>query len=140
YKDYFSSILCSDVNDCSRLGVKGSFNKRKGCHMMKTWRELEEDQPLATKILTNSIKKHRISNAYLIQGDRGTGKKSLAKLLAMTLFCESSDGLEPCQSCPVCQRVDSGNHPDVHWIEPDGNSIKNDQIKLLRKEFAYTGY
>src|SRR5699024_4175792 len=44
------------------------------------------------------------------------------------------------QSCPVCQRVDSGNHPDVHWIEPDGNSIKNDQIKLLRKEFAYTGY
>src|SRR5699024_4346911 len=61
-------------------------------------------------------------------------------LLAMTLFCESSDGLEPCQSCPVCQRVDSGNHPDVHWIEPDGNSIKNDQIKLLRKEFAYTGY
>src|SRR5690625_1432859 len=101
---------------------------------MQTWSELGELQPLATRILMNSIKKSRISHAYLIQGGRGTGKKSLAKLLAMTLFCESPEGLEPCHRCNICQRIDSGNHPDVHWIEPDGNSIKNDQIKLLRKE------
>lgn len=107
---------------------------------MQTWQELGEIQPLATKIMTNSIEKNRISHAYVIQGARGTGKKSLAKLLAKTLFCVSMNDLEPCQSCPACKRIDSGNHPDVHWVEPEGNSIKNDQIKLLRQEFAYTGY
>src|SRR5690625_2225660 len=33
----------------------------------------------------------------------------------------------------------SGNHPDVHWIEPEGRTIRNEQIDLLRKEFVYTG-
>lgn len=107
---------------------------------MKTWQELMEHQPLAARMLTNSIRKERISHAYVIQGERGTGKQSLAVLLAMTLFCTSRNGVEPCQKCPVCHRIKTRNHPDVHWLEPDGKSIKNEQIKTLRKEFAYTGY
>lgn len=107
---------------------------------MQTWQELMEHQPLAARMLTNSIKKNRISHAYVIQGERGTGRKELATLLAMTLFCTSRKEIEPCQECPVCHRIKTGNHPDVHWLEPDGNSIKNEQIKTLRREFAYTGY
>lgn len=107
---------------------------------MQTWSELSKTQPLAAQILTNSIEKNRVSHAYILHGSRGTGKKSLAELFTKTLFCESPTGHEPCQQCDKCERIDSGNHPDVHWMEPEGNSIKNDQIKELRKEFSFTGF
>lgn len=106
---------------------------------MQTWSALSEVQPLASQIMMNSFQKNRVSHAYLIQGSRGTGKKMLANLIAMTLFCQERNGMEPCQNCHMCKRIVSRNHPDVHWIEPEGSSIKNEQIDLLRKEFVYTG-
>lgn len=106
---------------------------------MKTWSTVLERQPLAGKIITNSLKKERISHAYLLQGGRGTGKKAIALLLAKGLFCRGKQGIEPCQSCNTCKRIESGNHPDVHWIRPDGRSIKNEQIDHLQKEFTYSG-
>ncbi|WP_164215622.1 DNA polymerase III subunit delta' [Virgibacillus sp. YIM 98842] len=106
---------------------------------MKTWSEVAEVQPLAGRIITNSIKKGRVSHAYLIQGERGTGKEAIASLIAKGLFCTDKDGLEPCHTCQMCKRIDSGNHPDVHWIVPDGQSIKIEQIKNLQKEFTYSG-
>ncbi|HLQ97053.1 MAG TPA: DNA polymerase III subunit delta' [Candidatus Dormibacteraeota bacterium] len=106
---------------------------------MKTWSEVAKIQPLASKILTNSMEKKRVSHAYLIQGERGTGKKTIALLLAKGLLCENRQGIEPCQVCNVCKRIESRNHPDVHWIEPDGRSIKTEQIEELQKEFTYSG-
>lgn len=106
---------------------------------MKTWSEVAEVQPLAGRIITNSIKKDRISHAYLIQGERGTGKEAIAALIAKGLFCTDKEGLEPCHFCNMCKRIESGNHPDVHWVVPDGRSIKMEQIKNLQKEFTYTG-
>lgn len=102
------------------------------------WASLEKAQPIASKILMNSIKKNRIAHAYLIQGLRGTGKTEIATLLTQTLFCPERNGLEPCGTCNVCKRVSSRNHPDVHWIEKDGQSIKNEQVDYLRKEFSYS--
>lgn len=104
---------------------------------MKTWLELTEVQPLVSRIMVNSVKKERISHAYLIQGLRGTGKRALAILFSKTLFCQNKNGLEPCHKCDVCKRISSKNHPDIYWIEPDGRSIKNDQIDSLRREFSY---
>ncbi|WP_106495627.1 DNA polymerase III subunit delta' [Lentibacillus sp. Marseille-P4043] len=106
---------------------------------MKTWAEIMEIQPLAGKIITNSMKKDRISHAYLIHGERGTGKEAIALQLAKSLFCVHKDGVEPCQTCHACKRIESGNHPDVHWIEPEGQSIKKEQIDNLQKEFMYSG-
>lgn len=105
---------------------------------MMNWASLEKAQPVARKILTNSVKKDRIAHAYLIQGLRGTGKKEIATLLTRTIFCPNKNDIEPCGVCQVCQRVESRNHPDVHWIEKEGQSIKNEQIDYLRKEFAYS--
>ena len=105
---------------------------------MLTWSKLKKVQPVTSKILMNSFQKNRLSHAYLIQGQRGTGKKQIATLIAMTIFCTDKDGIEPCQSCHMCKRILSKNHPDVHWVEPDGQSIKKEQIDLLRKEFVYT--
>ncbi|ASK61730.1 DNA polymerase III subunit delta' [Virgibacillus phasianinus] len=106
---------------------------------MKTWSEIADIQPLASKIMTNSIQKNRISHAYLIHGERGTGKEAIARLLAKVLFCENRIDVNPCGNCLACKRIDSGNHPDVHWIEPDGLSIKKEQIDQLQKEFKYSG-
>lgn len=106
---------------------------------MKTWSEVAEVQPLASKIIMNSIKKGRISHAYLLQGERGTGKEAIGLLIAKGLFCEHKVGVEPCNECTNCKRIDSHNHPDVHWIEPDGASIKKEQVENLQKEFAYSG-
>lgn len=104
---------------------------------MNTWLALSDVQPLVSKIMMNSIKKNRISHAYLIQGLRGAGKKQLATLFIKTLFCQSKIDFNPCNECYICQRIDSKNHPDIYWLEPDGQSIKNEQIDMLRKEFSY---
>jgi len=106
---------------------------------METWERVSEKQPVASKILRNSLQKDRISHAYLLQGGRGTGKKSLATLFAKTLFCTNKVGISPCETCHVCKRISSHNHPDVHWIEPDGQSIKIEQVRQLQAEFTYSG-
>lgn len=106
---------------------------------MKSWEQLREVQPLAGKIMMNSFLKNRVSHAYLIQGTRGTGKKTFATMIAMTIFCPNVNNVEPCQSCHTCKRILSGNHPDVHWIEPEGKSIKTEQIRTLQHEFGYRG-
>lgn len=106
---------------------------------MHGWTEFAEIQPLASEIIANSVKKERLSHAYLIQGERGTGKKTFATLLAMTLFCKNREEANPCQTCDTCRRIGSRNHPDVHWIVPDGTTIRNEQIDRLRKEFAFSG-
>ncbi|MGP4077951.1 DNA polymerase III subunit delta' [Halobacillus sp. K22] len=106
---------------------------------MQTWTEMKEIQPLAAQMLMNSFHKNRISHAYLFQGNRGTGKREMSILFAKSIFCKYREGAVPCQACRDCNRVDSGNHPDLHWIEPDGQSIKKEQILHLQKEFTYTG-
>src|SRR5699024_11049523 len=106
---------------------------------MKSWKELSKEQPIATKMLQQMLKRQRVAHAYLIQGDPGTAKDVIGSLLAKSLLCQQMKDGEPCQTCHDCQRIDSGNHPDVHWIHPDGASIKKDQIAHLQKEFTYTG-
>ena len=106
---------------------------------MRTWPSMAELQPNVTKMLMNSIKKDRISHAYLFQGSRGTGKMEMSLLFAKSFFCSYRDGVEPCHSCRDCNRIESGNHPDVHVIQPEGQSIKKEQILHLQKEFTYTG-
>lgn len=106
---------------------------------MKTWLEVEHHQEMASKILTNSIRKGRISHAYLIQGARNTGKQAIAELFAKTMLCLNRVNLDPCHTCKNCKRIDSRNHPDILWVEPEGQSIKNEQINRLKYEVNYSG-
>ncbi|WP_416148099.1 DNA polymerase III subunit delta' [Salipaludibacillus sp. HK11] len=107
--------------------------------MMTNWEKLENTQPTIVKMLTNSLAKDRLAHAYVFEGGRGTRKKETAMLLAKSFFCHHNNGVEPCQSCRDCKRIDSGNHPDIHVIETDGASIKVDQIRDLKKEFSMRG-
>ncbi|TYR78332.1 DNA polymerase III subunit delta' [Priestia megaterium] len=107
---------------------------------MKTkWEQLELVQPNALKILRNSIVKNRVAHAYLFEGSKGTGKKEASLLFAKTLFCQDRIGYQPCYKCSNCRRIDSGNHPDIHLVEPSGLSIKKEQVQYLQAEFSKTG-
>src|SRR5699024_9179078 len=110
----------------------------KDAMRMETWKAIAEVQLLAASILTNSLRRGCMSHAYLIGVELGTGKESIARLLAKSLFCENITEVEPCHTCRACRRIESHNHPDVHWIEPDGQSIKTAQIEHLQKEFTYS--
>ena len=105
--------------------------------MQKTWGQLEELQPTVLKMIKNSILKKRVAHAYLLEGMRGTGKRETGMLIAKSLLCVApAAGYQPCEQCINCKRINSGNHPDVHMIEPDGLSIKKQQIKELQEEFS----
>lgn len=108
--------------------------------MGKTWEQLEVIQPVVLKMFKNSIEKDRLAHAYLFEGMKGTGKREASMLLAKSRFClEPLDGYVPCETCSNCKRINSGNHPDVHILEPDGLSIKKSQIQSLQEEFSKTG-
>lgn len=104
-----------------------------------TWGQLEKDQDKVVQILKNSIVKQRLAHAYILEGGKGTGKMALALQLAKAYFCKELNQANPCQHCVDCKRITSGNHPDVHLISPDGQSIKKEQVKHLQKEFSYKG-
>ncbi len=67
------------------------------------------------KYIQSSVEQKKVSHAYILNGERGSGKKLLARLFAMTLQCESGQP-EPCGKCRSCKQVDSGNHPDIITI------------------------
>ncbi|MBT2690803.1 DNA polymerase III subunit delta' [Bacillus sp. ISL-47] len=108
--------------------------------MGKTWEQLESIQPVVLKMFKNSIVKDRLAHAYLFEGMKGTGKREASTLLAKSQFCKAPvEGYVPCETCSNCKRINSGNHPDVHIVEPDGLSIKKNQIQSLQEEFSKTG-
>ncbi|MBC6308553.1 DNA polymerase III subunit delta' [Listeria sp. FSL L7-1582] len=97
-------------------------------------------QPIAMQLFIKSILTDRLAHGYLLEGARGTGKKRTAKWLSQTRFClEKSDGELACGTCNNCLRIENDNHPDVHWLEPDGNSIKIDQVRELKQELSKRG-
>lgn len=105
--------------------------------MVKTWELLEKQQPIVMRMLKNMLQKNRIAHAYLFEGMKGTGKKEAALIFAKAIFCEDvRDGYKPCETCISCRRIDHHNNPDLHIIEPDGASIKIEQIRQLQQEFS----
>ena len=62
-----------------------------------------------------AIANHKISHAYILTGEAGMGRKSIANAFAMTLLCEKG-GSEPCMNCHACKQVMSGNHPDLIYV------------------------
>jgi len=111
--------------------------RKRMIDLTKSWKQLEQWQPSIVKLLKNIRINDRIAHAYLFTGAKGTGKRDVGLLFAKSLFCENPiNGYEPCEKCMNCKRINHQNHPDVHILEPDGNSIKKDQIKALQQEFA----
>lgn len=81
------------------------------------------------KYISSAVENNRVSHAYILNGERGSGKKRLANLFAMTLLCETGDN-EPCGKCHSCKQAESGNHPDIIRVTHEKpNSISVDDIR-----------
>lgn len=79
--------------------------------------------------LTGSLCRGHISHFYLISGPEGSGKHSLARLLAAAILCGKSNA--PCGGCAVCRKVFDGNHPD--FITVTDPEHKNIAVKIVRE-------
>ncbi len=87
-------------------------------------------------MLQNSLRTDKVSHAYIFTGAPGTGRRAMARAFAQAIYCKVLPD-DACGECLDCRKVEHGNHPDLHWIVPDGASIKIDQIRELQKQFAY---
>ncbi|MCB7318496.1 DNA polymerase III subunit delta' [Lacrimispora sp. 210928-DFI.3.58] len=77
----------------------------------------------------NAVQTGKISHAYILSGEAGMGRKSLAHAFALSLLCEKST-TDPCMQCHACRQVLSGNHPDlIHVTHEKPASIGVDDIR-----------
>ena len=80
--------------------------------------------------IRNAVREDKVSHAYILNGERGAGKKMLANLFAATLLCEKG-GPDPCNECHSCRQAESGNHPDIIKVTHEKpNSISVDDIRV----------
>ncbi len=90
-------------------------------------------------ILTNAIKRGTVSHAYLFTGISGIGKGITAIAMAKALNCKVNNG-DFCGCCIPCKKIEHSTHPDIFWIEPEGDYIKIDQIRRMQGQIQYTLY
>ena len=80
--------------------------------------------------LQNAIRLNKVSHAYIISGERSSGKEFLAKTFSMALQCENRQDTEPCQECHSCKQALSKNHPDIIFLTHEKpNTISVDDIR-----------
>lgn len=96
----------------------------------------EKLQPLVIKQLQTVLKNDELAHAYMLVGPNGSGKSEIARWLALRLFCLNLQDGEPDLICSECQRILSGNHPDVVIAKAEGRQIKVDEIRRLKDEFT----
>ena len=86
--------------------------------------------------LDRAVSDDRPAHAYLISGPPHIGKTTLAQSLALALTCQSSNSARPCGQCRSCLLINTGKHPDVQLIEPDGARVKIDQVRALQHDLS----
>ena len=90
-------------------------------------------QEVIKKTLQNAIINNKISHAYLFTGPRGTGKTSIAKILAKTVNCLNLNGYMPCNECVNCTQIENKQSTDIIEIDAASNN-GIDEIREIRNK------
>jgi DNA polymerase-3 subunit delta' len=99
-------------------------------------------QAQGVTLLQRSLERGRLGHAYLFTGHRQEELEALARTLAKTLNCRKpvrghrGAGIDCCDECPVCRKIDEESYGDVHWVRPESKSrvITIDQMRDLMRE------
>ena len=93
-------------------------------------------QEHVVRTLRNAVEQDKVHHAYLFVGSRGTGKTSMAKILARSLNCVNGPTATPCGECEPCRAIAAGSSLDV--IEMDAASNRSvDDVRDLRERVGY---
>jgi len=89
-----------------------------------------------TKTFRNALKNNKIAHAYLFSGPRGTGKTSIAKIIAKAVNCEQAPTENPCNECAICRGIENNSISDVIEIDAASNNGV-DEIREIRDKVKY---
>jgi DNA polymerase-3 subunit gamma/tau len=110
----------------------GSLYRR---HRPRTFADVVGQEPVV-RTLRNAVERGKVHHAYLFVGSRGTGKTSMAKILASCLNCQDGPTITPCGRCDSCTSIASATSLDVIEMDAASNNSVED-IRELRESVAY---
>lgn len=101
--------------------------------------KVKEEQPRLSSLFEKVLLKNKLTHAYLMESKEIESAYDFSLWLAQSIFCEETENHLPCGLCNNCQRIVSQDFPDVTTIEPDGQTIKVDQIRDIKQTFIRSG-
>jgi DNA polymerase-3 subunit delta' len=91
------------------------------------------------EVFRRALRSKKTSHSYLFEGPAGCGRRTTARALVQAIFCTEHED-DACGACAPCRKVAADSHADIHYIEPDGQFIKIEQVRELQRDLSLRPY